>query len=75
MRAARDKGQNACPDKKLDNFEKYINAMAGNTLNLMCTDYEEDSDKCSKLPPLPKNAKVTKAPTIMIGFGQLLLDL
>ncbi|CAG2172194.1 unnamed protein product [Oppiella nova] len=75
MRAARDKGSPDCVDKKMENYEKYINAMAGNTLNLMCTDYEEDSDKCSKLPPLPTGAKYSKAPTIMVGFGNLLTNL
>jgi hypothetical protein len=72
MKSARDKDTAACGDRQLDNFEKYINAMAGNTLNLMCTDYEEDSDKCSQLPPLPKNSTFVKPPTIIVGFGQLL---
>ncbi|CAG2106572.1 unnamed protein product [Medioppia subpectinata] len=74
MTAARDKGSPVCVEKKLENYEKYINAMAGNTLNLMCTDYEEDSDKCQKLPPMPTGAKYAKATTIMVGFGNLLLN-
>ncbi len=42
MKSARNAGNNICGDKKCDDFEKYINSMSGNTLNLMCGEYEED---------------------------------
>ncbi|XP_054152527.1 uncharacterized protein LOC128951302 [Oppia nitens] len=74
IKAAQKKGSPSCEDKSMEAYDRYINAMAGNTLNLMCTDYEEDSDKCTKLPPLPAGAKFEKAPTIMVGFGDLLLN-
>lgn len=73
MKAAMKKGKPDCVEKKMDLYSRYIDAQAGNTLNLMCTDYEEDSDKCSKLPPAPK--KYEKANSIMIGFGELVLGL
>ncbi|CAG2181276.1 unnamed protein product, partial [Oppiella nova] len=61
-----------CSEKSMDNYEKYITSMAGNTLSLMCTDYEEDSDKCQHLPHLPKGAKYSKAPSVIDGFGRIL---
>jgi hypothetical protein len=74
MKSAQNAGNNICGHKKCDDFEKYINSMSGNTLNLMCGEYEEDSDKCEKLPSLSKSTKFSKPPTIIVGFGQLLED-
>ncbi len=74
MKSARNAGNNICDHKKCDDFEKYINSMSSNTLNLMCSEYEEDSDKCEKLPLLPKSTKFSKPPSIIVGFGQLLQD-
>ncbi len=74
MECARDAANNICGHKKCDDFEKYINSLSGNTLNLMCGEYEEDSDKCEKLPSLPKSTKFSKPPSIIIGFAQLLED-
>jgi len=75
MKAARKLGGPVCTDKPIENLERYIDAMAGNTLNLMCNEYEEDSDKCSQLPSFPKNMKHTKAASIIVGFGELLENL
>jgi len=45
-----------------------------NAGNIICghKKYEEDSDKCEKLPSLPKSTKLSKPPSIIIGFAQLL---
>jgi len=75
MKSGRTKGSPSCGDKELENLERYINAMAGNTLNLMCSEYDEESDKCTQLPPLPKDVKFSKPPSIIVGFGQLLTSL
>jgi hypothetical protein len=74
MKSARNAGNNICSNKKCDYLEAYINSMSGNTLNLVCSEYEEDADKCEKLPSLPKSTKLSKPPSIIVGFGQLLAE-
>jgi len=72
MRAARHVGGQVCNHRNLEHLERYINSMAGNTLNMMCGEYEEESDKCSRLPPLPTGAHIRPAPDIFSGFGRLI---
>ncbi|XP_054163719.1 uncharacterized protein LOC128961498 [Oppia nitens] len=63
---------NKCNEKTVDLYEKYISSMASNTVNMMCSDYEEDSDKCQHLPHLPKGTKYSKALSVIDGFGSIL---
>ena len=72
MKSAQESDQRLCSEKSVENLEKYINTMSGNTLNLMCADYDEDSDKCKQLPNLPKGVKFSKPLTIIEGFGKIL---
>ncbi|XP_054153423.1 uncharacterized protein LOC128952112 [Oppia nitens] len=61
-----------CTGHRVEYVERYMNSMAGNTLNLMCGDYDEDSDRCQKLSPLPTDADIEPAESIFAGFGKLI---
>jgi len=71
IRAANRMPGHICNEQRLEHLERYINSMAGNTLNMMCGEYDEDSDKCKRLPPLP-TGNIRPAPDIFSGFGKLI---
>jgi len=65
-------GKGMCSHRQLDYFGRYMQGMAGNTLNFMCGDYDEDSDRCARLPPLPTGPHIQKAASLFLGFGKLI---
>jgi len=72
--AAEKAGKDVCSAKAMDIFEQYIGSMAGNTLELMCAEYDADSDKCASIKKLKVDAKRAKTPkSLMTAFGDLLL--
>lgn len=74
MEAADKAGSSVCADKPKELFEQYITQMAGNTMELMCTDYDENSDKCGRVLKLPFNqAKATPPTSLLKAFGDLLV--
>ena len=55
-----DYGQ-LCTESNHDEIERLIDGYAIDTLNLICGDYSEDSDKCVKvLPKTPKKLSTHK---------------
>lgn len=63
-----DKGQDyaKCNDQKLANIDKFVEALTGNLLGVVCSDYDEDSDKCAKVvdeltPKRPKGVRRPKS--------------
>ncbi|CAG2105858.1 unnamed protein product [Medioppia subpectinata] len=68
-------GPSVCTSKQLDQLDRYMDAMAGNTLNMICGDYDQESDRCSRLPPLPSDPHIRPADSLFLGFGQLIKQL
>ena len=66
------KRQSKCTQTKRQQLERYIDAMAGNTVNLICGQYDQDSDRCMRLPALPSGPQIYRATDIINGFGRLL---
>lgn len=72
--AADKAGRDVCAQKPKELFEQYINQMAGNTMELMCSDYGEDSDKCTRVMKMPFNQSKSKPPSSLLrAFGDLLV--
>ncbi|XP_054164469.1 uncharacterized protein LOC128962140 [Oppia nitens] len=46
-----------CTDRDMEIVDRFVDSVAGNSMNLLCGDYDESSDKCKSLPKLPKNIK------------------
>jgi len=73
--AAEKAGKDICTPKAIDIFEQYIGSMAGNTLELMCSEYDSESDKCASVKKLTFDTKKAKTPkSILNAFGDLLLN-
>lgn len=67
-------GKEVCADKPKELFEHYIDQMAGNTMELMCSDYDETSDKCTRVLKMPFNQSKAKPPNSLLrAFGDLLV--
>ncbi|KAH9403293.1 hypothetical protein TYRP_015176 [Tyrophagus putrescentiae] len=74
LRAAERAGREVCSEKATDIFEQYIASMAGNTLQLMCNDYDSESDRCEAVKRLSYDPKRAKTPeSLLKAFGDLLL--
>ena len=64
-----------CDEKSADQFEHYTTQMAGNTIQLMCSEYDADSDKCGRVLKLAFVKKDVKVPSSLIkAFGNLFAD-
>ena len=72
VRSAHNLHSEQCSEHSMESLEKYLNALSINTLNLMCNEYEEDSDKCQSIPKLSKGVKYSRALNIIEGFGNIL---
>ena len=68
LRATRSVRDGRCTEQRIASYERHMNAMAGNTLNLMCGEFDGDSDRCSRLPPIPSVGE--PAQSIFAGFGE-----
>lgn len=74
LKHAERAGKEVCTEKATDIFEQYIASMAGNTLQLMCNDYDPESDRCEAIKKLPFDPKRAKTPDSLVkAFGDLLL--
>ena len=74
MHHAERAGKTVCDAKATDIFESYIGSMAGNTLELMCSDYDSESDRCEAIKKMPWDTKKAKTPdSLLRAFGNLLL--
>ena len=63
-----------CDSKSIEYFDQYISNMAGNTLQLMCSDYDGDSDRCQRINRLSYDiSKIIVPKSILKAFGNLLL--
>ncbi|KAH7639206.1 hypothetical protein DERF_005839 [Dermatophagoides farinae] len=63
-----------CDSKSIEYFDQYISNMAGNTLQLMCSDYDGDSDRCQRINRLSYDiSKIILPKSILKAFGNLLL--
>lgn len=72
--AADKANRDICNPKATEIFEQYIGNMAGNTLELMCSEYDADSDKCVSIKGMPFDPKKAKPPkSLLEAFGDLLL--
>ncbi|KAF7496611.1 hypothetical protein SSS_08428 [Sarcoptes scabiei] len=58
-----DSGRNEakCSEKDMETVEELIESTSSNALNFFCGEYADDSDKCEKLGPIPKNSKAKKS--------------
>ena len=58
------RGQNVkqCKPEDLDKITDFVESVAANALPLLCGEYMDGSDKCSKLEAPPKKSKNTKRP-------------
>ena len=74
VKSAHNLNSDHCSDSSTESLEKYLNALSINTLNLMCNEYEEESDKCQSIPKLAKGVKYSRALNIIDGFGNILKD-
>lgn len=54
-----------CNDKRIITSEKFLDALSGNIVDVLCTEYDEGSDRCDKMiaktPPKPENVTSAKA--------------
>lgn len=52
-----------CTERSVEQVDRFTSQLAGDVLNLLCTEYDEDSDKCSKMitPKRRKDQKRTKS--------------
>ena len=67
-------GKETCNGKATETFEQYIANMAGNTLELMCSEYDSESDRCASVKKNQFDAKKAKTPiSLLQAFGDLLL--
>ncbi|CAG2179533.1 unnamed protein product [Oppiella nova] len=46
-----------CEPKQIETSVWFFKLLFGDVINLLCTDYTEESDKCSKLGVTPKRLK------------------
>lgn len=73
LNAAEKAGSETCNRKATEIFDQYIGSMAGNTLELMCTDFDSDSDRCLTVKKKPFDREDTKTPqSLLHAFGDLL---
>ena len=64
-----------CDAKASEQFDHYVTQMAGNSIQLMCTEYDADSDKCGRVLKLAFVKKDVKVPSSLIkAFGNLFAD-
>lgn len=75
MDAADKAGSKVCSDNAKNLYDQYITNMAGNTLQLMCSDYDEESDKCQRVVKMPYDKAASKpSESLLKAFGDLLLS-
>ena len=55
---ARKSGQ--CTEENLEAIDRFVDSVAGNSLNLLCGDFQEVTDKCKNIGKLPQNVKNPK---------------
>ncbi|KAH9394153.1 hypothetical protein TYRP_021287 [Tyrophagus putrescentiae] len=62
-----------CTEKEVTNFERLIDSYASEGLNLLCSDYTEDSDRCAPLlKKIPKWTKAIKTKVIFLTIVDVL---
>ena len=72
--ASEKANKDACNPRATEVFDQYIGNMAGNTLELMCSEYDSDSDRCIAIKKLPFDQAKAKPPkSLIVAFGDLLL--
>ena len=74
LRSAHDMHSTECSDSSMESLDKYLSTLSVNTLNLMCNEYEDESNKCQSIPKLAKGVKYSRALNIIDGFSTLLMD-
>ena len=62
-----------CDAKASEQFDHYVTQMAGNSIQLMCTEYDADSDKCERVLQLQFDQDNVKVPASLLkAFGNLI---
>ncbi len=65
---------NECTESNLEIIDRFVDSIAGNSLNLLCTEFD-NSDKCLKLEKLPKNKNAIKYKSFFIPSIEVLSSL
>ena len=50
-----------CTEKRLDVISRFIDSLTGNTVDILCTETEEGSDRCNKIVVPKRDRSVKRA--------------
>lgn len=64
-----------CTETNLEIIDRFVDSVAGNSLNILCGEFADGSDKCNKLDKLPKSKNSQKYKSFFIPAIEVLSSL